>query len=70
MDWTLGKESKQIGNYTCFRATTFIPTDDLLWYSFSWSRMRTSETQDSAVDENEKTEVDVTQIESFEGLLK
>lgn len=65
MDWTLGKESKQIGNYTCFRATTFIPTDDLLWYSFSWSRMRTSETQDSAVDENKKTEVDVTQIEAW-----
>ena len=65
MDWTLGKESKQIGNYTCFRATTFIPTDDLLWYSFSWSRMRTSETQDSVVDENKKTEVDVTQIEAW-----
>lgn len=26
IDWTLGKESKQIGNYLCFKATSFIPT--------------------------------------------
>ena len=42
MTWTLGNETKKIGNYNCFKATTFIPTDDLLWYSFSWSRIRTT----------------------------
>ena len=51
MEWTLGKETKKIGNYTCFKATTFIATDDLLWYSFSWGRMRSNDsTQDERKD--------------------
>ncbi len=65
IDWTLGKESKQIGNYLCFKATSFIPTDDLLWYSFSWSRMKSTDIQDAEDKENNDTEVDVTQIEAW-----
>lgn len=65
IDWTLGKESKQIGNYLCFKATSFIPTDDLLWYSFSWSRMRSTDNQDAKDEENNEPEVDVTQIEAW-----
>ena len=65
IDWTLGKESKQIGNYLCFKATSFIPTDDLLWYSFSWSRMRSTDNQDAEDKENNDTQVDVTQIEAW-----
>lgn len=65
IDWTLGKESKQIGNYLCFKATSFIPTDDLLWYSFSWSRMRSTDNQDAEDEENNEPEVDVTQIEAW-----
>ena len=65
IDWTLGKESKQIGNYLCFKATSFIPTDDLLWYSFSWSRMRSTDKQDAESEENNETEVDITQIEAW-----
>ena len=65
IDWTLGKESKQIGNYLCFKATSFIPTDDLLWYSFSWSRMRSTDNQDAEDEENNESEVDVTQIEAW-----
>lgn len=65
IDWTLGKESKQIGNYLCFKATSFIPTDDLLWYSFSWSRMRSTDNQDAEDKENNEPEVDVTQIEAW-----
>ena len=65
IDWTLGKESKQIGNYLCFKATSFIPTDDLLWYTFSWSRMRSTDNQDSEDKENNEPEVDVTQIEAW-----
>ena len=66
IDWTLGNETKKIGNYTCYKATTFIPTDDLLWYSFSWSRMRsTDDNQDTEDEKNNIPEVDVTQIEAW-----
>jgi len=70
MTWTLGNETKKIGNYTCFKATTFIPTDDLLWYSFSWSRMRTTNdsedktTEDKTTEEDDKS-VDITEVEAW-----
>ena len=65
MEWTLGKETKKIGNYTCFKATTFIPTDDLLWYSFSWGRMRSNNTTQEESNTNEQKAVEVTQVEAW-----
>lgn len=64
IDWTLGSAIKKIGNYTCYKATTFIPTDDLLWYSFSWSRMRKPEDATES-DEVSETQVEVTQVEAW-----
>jgi len=64
IDWTLGSATKKIGNYTCYKATTFIPTDDLLWYSFSWSRMRKPEDATES-DEVTETQVEVTQVEAW-----
>ena len=65
MTWTLGNETKKIGNYNCFKATTFIPTDDLLWYSFSWSRMRTTnDSEDKTTEEDDKS-VDITEVEAW-----
>jgi len=65
MNWTLGNETKKIGNYTCFKATTFIPTDDLLWYSFSWSRMRTTNDSDEKTTEVDDKSVDITEVEAW-----
>ena len=65
MTWTLGNETKKIGNYTCFKATTFIPTDDLLWYSFSWSRMRTTNDSEEKTTEVEDKSVDITEVEAW-----
>jgi GLPGLI family protein len=65
MEWTLGKETKKIGNYTCFKATTFIATDDLLWYSFSWGRMRSNDSTKDETTENNETAVEVTQVEAW-----
>lgn len=65
IQWTIGKESKKIGNYTCFKATTFIPTDDLLWYSFSWGRMRSTDTTQEESNSLEQTVVEVTQVEAW-----
>jgi GLPGLI family protein len=62
IQWTLLNESKKIGNYTCYKAKTFIPTDDLQWYSFSWSRMRSS--SDSDQSEND-SQTDITEIEAW-----
>ena len=64
INWTLGSATKKIGNYTCYKATTFIPTDDLLWYSFSWSRMRKPEDATES-DEVTETQVEVTQVEAW-----
>jgi GLPGLI family protein len=65
MTWTLGNETKKIGNYTCFKATTFIPTDDLLWYSFSWSRMRTTNDSEEKTTEVDDKSVDITEVEAW-----
>lgn len=45
IDWQIGKETKQIGNYLCFKATASIPSDDLNWYDFSWASLRKKEEQ-------------------------
>ena len=39
-DWKIGKESKQIGQYLCFKATTAVPSTELAWYNFSWADLR------------------------------
>ena len=65
MTWTLGNETKKIGNYTCFKATTFIPTDDLLWYSFSWSRMRTTNYSEEKTTEVDDKSLDITEVEAW-----
>ncbi|WP_179020986.1 GLPGLI family protein [Winogradskyella forsetii] len=43
IEWKLGKETKLIGDYTCFKATASIPTNELTWYDFSWSKLRNAE---------------------------
>ena len=64
MQWTLGTATKKIGNYTCYKATTFVPSEDLLWYSFSWSRMRSSNEEEST-DKSREDEIEITQAEAW-----
>lgn len=40
--WSLGSETKKIGNYTCFKAIGTVPTEYLTWYSFAWSELNSS----------------------------
>lgn len=56
IEWTLGKETKQIGNYMCFKATTMIPKNELTWYSFSWDKIRAEENGDN---------VEMTEVEAW-----
>lgn len=65
INWTLDSASKKIGNYNCYKATTFIPTEDLLWYSFSWSRMRSNDDSGSSSDSDSDSQVEVTQVEAW-----
>ncbi|WP_422105941.1 GLPGLI family protein [Winogradskyella sp.] len=67
--WVLGKETKQIGNYTCFKATASVPSNDLAWYDFSWSRLRTNsaaeEASDSTATTTEEPSVAMTEVEAW-----
>jgi len=47
IDWAMGTETKKIGQYTCYKAKAFVPTEELNWYNFSWSDLS------SAKDEEE-----------------
>ncbi|WP_299668676.1 GLPGLI family protein [uncultured Polaribacter sp.] len=40
--WTMGTETKKIGQYTCYKAKAFVPSSELNWYDFSWSDLRTN----------------------------
>lgn len=64
IEWKIGKETKQIGNYTCFKATASIPTEELTWYDFSWGQLSNSNTQetDSTATESIEKEVEMTEI--------
>lgn len=67
IEWKMEKESKQIGQYTCFKATAAVPTADLTWYSFSWSDLRTNNNE-KAVDLTNtliKEDIKITVIEAW-----
>ncbi|WP_179344169.1 GLPGLI family protein [Winogradskyella ursingii] len=58
IEWKMGSESKQVGSYTCFKATASIPKSDLQWYNFSWDSVRN--------DENEDDEpIEMTEVEAW-----
>jgi GLPGLI family protein len=68
IDWVLGSETKQIGKYSCFKATASIPTNDLTWYDFSWNRL--SNTNEKKVDSTGveievETIIDMTEVEAW-----
>ena len=58
--WNMGSETKKIGNYVCFKATASIPTSELAWYSFSWDRLRNTNT-----DENGEVNIPMTEVEAW-----
>ncbi|MET6991583.1 GLPGLI family protein [Sediminicola arcticus] len=67
IEWKMGSESRQIGQYTCFKATASIPTAELTWYNFSWNDLRAdAETKtDSTVVEATEPEIKLTEVEAW-----
>lgn len=57
--WKMENETKQIGQYTCFKATASIPKSQLSWYSFSWSDIRNNDSDE------DNSEVEMAQIEAW-----
>lgn len=45
INWVIGKETKKIGQYVCFKATAAVPTDELSWYDFSWGDLAAPKTE-------------------------
>tara|TARA_R110002049_G_scaffold237340_2_gene410445 strand:+ start:6001 stop:6882 length:882 start_codon:yes stop_codon:yes gene_type:complete len=40
LEWKMGTETKQIGKYTCFKATCKRPVFETSWWTFSWNSSR------------------------------
>ena len=67
IEWKMGAESKQIGQYVCFKATASVPTSELTWFDFSWDRLRPDSrgSSDSTNDESNESKVALTDIEAW-----
>ncbi|WP_275315414.1 GLPGLI family protein [Tenacibaculum bernardetii] len=65
--WKMGKESKQIGQYLCFKATALIPTKELTWFNFSWADLRSSSTKktDSLDVKSAEPAIEMTAVEAW-----
>lgn len=65
--WKMGSESKKIGQYMCFKATASIPTLELAWYDFSWSRLRRAQKKenDSTATADAAPAIDMTEVEAW-----
>ncbi len=59
IDWQMGSETKQIGQYMCFKASASIPTQELTWYDFDWDDLNTDD------DDNTDAAVAMTQVEAW-----
>lgn len=68
INWKMGTETKQIGQYMCFKATTSIPSADLAWYDFSWDNLRNNNNEqksDSTSDGESKPEIKMTEVTAW-----
>lgn len=63
IEWIMGTESKQIGQYMCFKATASVPTTELTWFDFSWDNLR--QTPQSSSDSTNLSEIKMTNIEAW-----
>lgn len=62
IEWTMGTETKKIGQYTCYKAKAFVPSSELSWYEFSWSDLRTNNDENA---EGEQAQENLTVVEAW-----
>jgi len=57
--WMMESEIREIGGYTCFKATAVVPTSNLSWFNFSWGDLNGNS------DSSEEPEIRLTKIEAW-----
>lgn len=64
IEWRITTEQKKIGNYVCYKAIGVIPSSELNWWAFSWSKLREKEQQleDHSEVDNDDEAYSLTQI--------
>ena len=68
IQWKMAKESKQIGQNMCFKATAVVPTSELTWYDFSWGDLRPANTEKKTDSTNATPaipEIKMTAVEAW-----
>lgn len=67
IEWKMGTELKQIGQYMCFKATASVPTKELTWYDFSWGDLRPTPSKelDSTEVQPAEPEINMTEVEAW-----
>lgn len=67
IEWKMAGDSKQIGQYLCFKATASIPTAQLTWYNFSWSDISENKPTEPNAEGTETLEnaIPLTQVEAW-----
>ncbi|NDE28652.1 MAG: GLPGLI family protein [Flavobacteriia bacterium] len=58
-EWNMESEVREIGGYTCFKATAVVPSTELSWFNFSWEDMTNNAASTAEAD------VRLTQIEAW-----
>lgn len=61
-NWNMGSETKQIGQYMCFKASALVPTDELTWFDFSWGKLRRQQAQQTDSTNTDEPQIDMTQV--------
>jgi GLPGLI family protein len=69
--WTLTAETKQIGQYTCFKATTIRLASEVNWMSANWGRsgQRNAEQKEDSTSTKENNNTDAEIIEKPEEVV-
>jgi len=62
LEWKMGTETKQIGNYTCFKATAIKTVDE-----FDWRSMRPKRGRDRDADKKKKKEGEASEDSAKKG---
>ncbi|GAB1857251.1 GLPGLI family protein [Flavobacteriaceae bacterium MHTCC 0001] len=63
IEWKMDSETKQIGSYTCFKATAKIPSSKIAFWEFSWNRLRQEEGEsDSDATKSEANGEPMTEV--------
>lgn len=60
IEWKIGTDTKQIGNYLCFKATAEVPSSNMAFWEFSWSKLRAQ--QNANKDEEKNLNESITEI--------